>query len=243
MISSSILPESALWAVSKTENSHGNFLPLGDSYTDYERSLSRNFRSNLKKATNKLAKLSDVEFEIIGAEADLEKCLRRFCNIERSGWKGRSGTAIGDSDLLVDFYTSVLQGLQNNGVLEWHFLKYSDVDLAAHMAFRSKGKLVLWKLAYNESFSASSPGNQLMREIIRREIDNKESSEIDLTSELDWAGKWKLARRPYFQVLIQRRQNYLSTPYLIFQNLRNSARKNHSIRKIRRALRNTSKAK
>ena len=226
------LPSSAQLVMSRNEHAHGHFLPLPDSFSDYEQSFSRNFRSNLRKATNKLAKLKNVEYEFLGADADLENCFRRFCDIERSGWKGRSGTAIGESDFLVDFYTAVLQDLQRNRVLEWHFLKCADQDLAAHMAFRSQGKLVLWKFAYNESFSGCSPGNQLLRELIRREIDNKECREIDLTTDPDWAENWNWIKRPYFRVIIRRRHNCLGTLYLMFEEMRNAARNNYIIRKI-----------
>lgn len=235
-------PMSARWVISRFEQSYGNFLPLPDSFSDYERSLSRNFRSNLRKATNKLAKLKNVEFEFVGSEADLKNCFKRFCDIERSGWKGRLGTAIGESDFLVDFYLAVLEDLQGIGVLEWHFLKCSDHDLAAHMVFRSKDTLVLWKLAYNASFSACSPGSQLLRELIRREIENTECNEIDLTTDPDWARNWNFVKRPYFQVLVHRRSNLLSALYLIVEKTRNAARKNHIFRQFRIALRNILKA-
>ena len=233
----------AQWAISRNENSCGKFLPLPDSFSNYEQSFSRNFRNNLKKATNKLVRLKNVEFEFLGPDVDVKKCFKRFCDIESSGWKGRSGTAIGESDYLVDYYTAILQDLQRNRVLEWHFLKCSGHDLAAHMAFRSQERLVLWKLAYNESFSACSPGSQLLRELIRREIDNNKCGEIDLTTDPDWADKWNWVKRPYIQVLVRRRHNCLSTLYLIFEMMRNAARNSDVIRKVWTALRNISRAR
>lgn len=223
--------------VFRTIASCGNYLPLPKNFDDYERSLSKNLRSNLKKATNKLAKLDNVEFEFLGPDANVQECFERFCAVESSGWKGRMGTAIGKSKSLVDFYLEVLPDLQQNGLLEWHFLKSADGDLAAHMVFRSNGRLILWKLAYNESFSACSPGNQLFRELIKREIRNPESAEIDLTTDQKWFRKWNVADRQYFQVVFHRRRSLLSTLYLAGRKFRESAKRSSLLRKIWTAFR------
>jgi CelD/BcsL family acetyltransferase involved in cellulose biosynthesis len=225
-------------AISRNEISSGYFLPLPDSFSDYQRSFSKNFRNNLKKATNKLVKLENVEYEFLGSDADLSTCFKRFCDLERSGWKGRSGTAIAESDSLVDFYLAVLQELQHNGVLEWHFLSCADGDLAAHMAFRSQGKLVVWKIAYNESFSPCSPGSQLLRELIKREIEARECDEIDLTTEHSWVKSWNWSKRSYFQVFIRRPKSVISALYRYIDGGRVLVRNNNTLRRGRAALQN-----
>ena len=77
------LPTSTRLEMSKTENSYGYFLPIPDDYSEYEQSLSRNFRSNLKKATNKLAKLDSVEFEFLNSDANPEICLNHNLGTQR----------------------------------------------------------------------------------------------------------------------------------------------------------------
>jgi CelD/BcsL family acetyltransferase involved in cellulose biosynthesis len=227
--------------ISSTARSSGYFLPVPDDYQEFEQSLSRNFRSNFKKATNKLARLGTIEFESLDARVDSEQSLKRFCDIERSGWKGRMGTAIGESDHLANFYTAVSRDLKEADILEWHFLKSSEHDLAGHMAFRIRDKLVLWKLAYNEEFSACSPGGQLMREIIKREIDAGNCSEIDLTTDQDWYSNWKLVKRPYYQVRIYNRRFFISIMYLYLGRLRTAASQVSIFRLIRDKLRNINK--
>ena len=209
--------ESDSIAASVRKRTFGDYLPPQDNFDAYEKSLSRNFRKNLNKAKNKLAKLDDVEFEFHQTDYDVADCLTRFCEIERSGWKGRSGTAIAESDALVRFYSSVLTELSKIGVLEWHFLKYRDADLAAHMAFRFRNKLILWKLAYNEAHSACSPGSLLMRNLVIREIDAGAKTEIDLTTDQDWYRNWNLVDRSYYQIFFYNKSNLLSSVYRLMQ--------------------------
>jgi CelD/BcsL family acetyltransferase involved in cellulose biosynthesis len=223
--------------VSVKERSYGYYLPPQDDFISYEKSLSRNFRKNLSKAKNKLAKLEDCEYEFLGSNSDVTECLLRFSQLERCGWKGRSGTAIAESDAHVRFYTSVLTGLNKAGFLEWHFLKHRDGDLAAHMAFRIRDKIILWKLAYDESHSACSPGSLLMRELVETEVRAGTRSEIDLTTDQVWYSNWNLVPRQYYQVRIFNRKNWLSALYGFFIKTRIAAMKNPMLRHLRVAKR------
>ncbi len=54
--------------------------------------LSKNFRGNLRKARNKLAKLEGVEFVSARGPEELASALEVFLDVEASGWKGASGT-------------------------------------------------------------------------------------------------------------------------------------------------------
>lgn len=211
----------------------GDYLPPQDDFDAFEKTLSRNFRKNLNKAKNKLAKLDDVEFEYLQGDYDVADCLKRFCDIERSGWKGRSGTAIAESDVLVSFYSAVLGGLSKIGILEWHFLKCRDVDLAGHMAFRFRNKLVLWKLAYNEAYSACSPGSLLMRNLVAREIELGTQTEIDLTTDQVWYRNWNLVNRSYYQVFFYNKSNISGCIYQIMHQTSAAIKGNRTVRRIR----------
>lgn len=201
--------------------STGYFLDVPSDYSSYEASLSRNFRNNLNKATNKLNKLENIQYSFLDKTANPIECLDRFCQIEKSGWKGRRGTAIANSDTVMTMYKAIVIGLQEAGVVEWHFLSGDGKDLAGHMAFRYRDRLVLWKLSYNENYANCSPGNQLLREIIKRESQKLICAEIDLTTDQNWYQKWKMRPRPYIHVRIYRRQNVTGISKLYVDRLRN----------------------
>ena len=58
--SRALIPIASTLQFVETVVSQGYYLPVPEQFEEYEASLSRNFRSNMRKATNKLSKLEDV---------------------------------------------------------------------------------------------------------------------------------------------------------------------------------------
>ena len=70
-----------------------DFLVCDRPYDTIMHSFSRNFRSNLTKARNKLMTESGVEFESVSRPGpDMQRCFAEFLEVEASGWKGSAGT-------------------------------------------------------------------------------------------------------------------------------------------------------
>ena len=79
-------------------SSRGSLVPTTGTGQDFEKSLHGNFRRNLRKAANRVAREHAVAFEFVGGEeAQDPTYLARFLRVEASGWKGETGTAIARS--------------------------------------------------------------------------------------------------------------------------------------------------
>lgn len=180
----------------------GSYLNPVSSPDTYERSLSRNFRANLSKARKKLSKTGEWKFEVITDPQKTVESLRRFAALEGSGWKGRAGTSLDHNPDLFAFYMNATKLLAEEGLIEWHFLRSGDTDIAAHLAFRLDSRLVLWKIGYNDKQKALSPGTILLQELIRWEFGKSDPIEIDTTTNQEWHHKWHMSIRPYYQVRI-----------------------------------------
>jgi len=178
------------------EDSHGAYLPIPEDFASYRNSLSRNFRNNLNKATNKVARLRDVAFRF--QRTTSEKDLTEFLTIESSGWKGEAGSAIARSPQWIDFYAKLVQRLVHAGWLEWQFMTGDGCTLAANLAIRMPRSLVLWKLGYNDAYSRCSPGSVLFEELVRREVSARTIEEINLTTKHSWYANWEMLHRTYY---------------------------------------------
>lgn len=175
----------------------GAWLPVTGNQDDYLASLSKNFRSNQRKAENKLKKAELVEYEFLqDAEANPDR-LSDFMPVEASGWKGREGTAIQSSDELIAFYASLAQRLAQQGWLEWHFLRMDGNTIAANLGVRFGHGLLLWKLGYDEDARRYSPGGMLFQNLLDRSFIDPELNEINLLTEAPWYDNWRMARREY----------------------------------------------
>jgi CelD/BcsL family acetyltransferase involved in cellulose biosynthesis len=181
-------------------DSYGAYLPVPADYAEFRRNLSKNFRSNLNKATNKVAQLSDVRYQFDrGSQARCED-LENLMMVEASGWKGEQGSAIKASPRLVNFYSALVQRLREAGWLEWQFMHGDGAVLAGNLAIHMPQSLILWKLGYNDAYSRCSPGSILMEEVLKKASAERAPPVIDLTTDLPWYDNWGMARRPFHTV-------------------------------------------
>jgi len=73
------------------------------------------------------------------------------------------------------FYREFARPLYDRGWLQRHTLRAEGKVIASHMAVRIEPVLYLWKIAYDEHYSADAPGNVLMAHTIKSAF---ESSDI-----------------------------------------------------------------
>ena len=179
-------------------DSFGSYLPVPRDFAEYRNSLSKNFRSNLNKATNKIARLRDVEFRFTNGRTTSQQDFTEFLAVEASGWKGEAGSAIVKSPRLIEFYATLVRRLGEAGWLEWQFMTGDGCTLAANLAIRMPTSLIIWKLGYNDAYSRCSPGSVLFEELVKRESAARSIEEINLTTDQPWYDNWEMRRRPYY---------------------------------------------
>jgi GNAT acetyltransferase-like protein len=180
------------------EDSYGAYLPVPADFPTYRNSLSRNFRNNLNKATNKVARLRDVAFRFTRARTTSQEDFNEFLTVEASGWKARAESAIASTPRVVEFYATLVRRLGEAGWLEWQVMSGDGCTLAANLAIRMPKALIIWKLGYNDAYSRCSPGSILLEELVKREAAEHAIDEINLTTNQPWYDNWEMRRRTYY---------------------------------------------
>ena len=123
----------------------GSYLTTVGSFEAYRAELGANFRGNLRKANNKLQKQDKVQFLFLGSQQVEDSHITEFIEVECSGWKGRSGTAIASSPNWQRFYRIMMSRLREAGALELHFLTAEGKAIAGHLAVRIGRKLAIYQ--------------------------------------------------------------------------------------------------
>jgi CelD/BcsL family acetyltransferase involved in cellulose biosynthesis len=180
----------------------GSYFPVTQSLDTSLDRLSSNFRKNLKKARKRLSALPDVETAFVTGNDANERHLEALMNVEASGWKGRSGTAIQNSPGSVRFYRALTKRLREAGWLEWQFLMTEGRIIAAQMSTRIGRSLVLCKIAYDEEFSQVSPGNMLFEKTVEHCCGLGNVDEIDCLTDMQWHRNWQMEMRLHYKVTI-----------------------------------------
>lgn len=224
-------------------NRIGRYLPVTGNQDNYQASLSKNFRNNQKKSSNKLEKLSDVRFEFLVGENTDPAYLTEYCDVEMASWKGREGTAIKCSEKMTAFYTSLTKRLSDAGWLEWHILRAEGHAIAINLAIKFHNGIILWKLGYDDAYAKCSPGSMLFQKLLDRVFTIDDIKEINLLTDANWYDNWNMENREYQEIRFYNTRQVRSlilgfAPDFILA----TARKNKFLRSLARTIRKQIKA-
>lgn len=99
--------------------------------------------------------------------AALQGCSERFLKLERSGWKGRIGTALDQNPDERAFFEEIIRAGAERGRVFMRVLTAGDKEVAMVVAIRAGGAGFMFKVAFDETRGKSSPGLLLELENIR----------------------------------------------------------------------------
>lgn len=179
-----------------------NYVP----YKPYDRHLqgfSKNFRGNLRKARNKLARLASVEYECARGLPQILEALDDLLRVEASGWKGKNGkgSAILCEEHRHQFYRQLVNGLAPLGRCEVNLLKAGGECLAGQFCIPIDGTYHVLKIGYDESAGKVAPGNMLLEWLLETRA-SAAAEEVDLVTDQPWHRSWRPFSRDVYDVLV-----------------------------------------
>ncbi|MCE9649354.1 MAG: GNAT family N-acetyltransferase [Parvibaculum sp.] len=123
-------------------------------------------RKEYNRLWNRLAETGDLKFETPGAELDLGTWLESFLELERSGWKGKRGTALAERQNERDFFETMCRDAHAANKFHAAQIVLDGKPLAMLASFIAGGGAFSFKIAYGEDFARYSPGALLMMKVI-----------------------------------------------------------------------------
>jgi CelD/BcsL family acetyltransferase involved in cellulose biosynthesis len=181
-----------------------NSIDCGGEFDAYYSALSKNFRNNLRKARNKLAKLEDVRVVSATLPGEVEHELEAFIRLEGAGWKGSAagGEALCLNASNVEFFRELFVGLAASGRSEINALYVGDRCIAGQLCVHSGDVYEMYKIAYDEAFAPQAPGQMLFEHTLKRCFADPILAQVDLMSDTPWHYDWlptrTSLRRGYF---------------------------------------------
>lgn len=155
--------------------------------------FSQNFRGNLRKARNKLAKLNRVEFISARNRPDIDLALDEFLAVEASGWKGVAGarSAIKLDARVLSFYQSLAVNFSRIGACEINLLRAEGRCIAGQFCLVIGDTSYILKIGYDESYAQVAPGNMLLEHTIQRYFREGAIKYVNLITDTLWHSCWK----------------------------------------------------
>lgn len=124
----------------------------------YERNVRKKKRKELKRLRNRLGETGTLATRTFTAQDSLSEWCGLFLALERSGWKGRAGSALAGSVETEAFFRQAVEGAHAAGRLQLLRLDVGDRPIAMLVNFLAPPGSFSFKIAYDEEFARFSPG-------------------------------------------------------------------------------------
>jgi CelD/BcsL family acetyltransferase involved in cellulose biosynthesis len=171
---------------------------------EFDAMVSAKRRRELDRQLRRLCETGAVSFFTARTATEIETAFGMFTTLEASGWKGRRGSAIARRRNIQDFAHSAVTQLAQKGLAAIDVMRVGDRPIAALIRFDHAGTSIPWKVAFDESFAAYSPGKQLMCDETRRWLADPSIERVDPVCEEDnplMAPLWT-EREPYGTLIL-----------------------------------------
>jgi len=152
-----------------TDSLHRALFQPGDDGECYLRSvLSGKRRRALERRHRRLAETAAVEYVALEPGGNVERWAEEFLQLEASGWKGQSGTALAGDMRQRRFFHTILQAAFERRRLLLCSLRLANRPIAFRCSFLAGDGAFAFKTTYDEQYSGFSPGLLLEMDHILR---------------------------------------------------------------------------
>ncbi len=124
----------------------------------YAQSVRPKKRKELRRQRARLAELGELRAHILGDGRDLPAWTDAFLALERAGWKGRAGSALGCAVDTEGFFRDALAGAWEAGRLQFLRLDLDGRPVAMLVNFLCPPGAFSFKTAFDETLARFSPG-------------------------------------------------------------------------------------
>jgi CelD/BcsL family acetyltransferase involved in cellulose biosynthesis len=142
------------------------YVDLRYGWNEYQRNLHSHLQRNLRRGRRQLEEIGPLKVEIVSGGEALEERLEEAFQVEASGWKGRSGTAIQSRPHTLLFYRRLAEWAAAQGTLRLYLLRLGERVLTMCLTLQQHGRCCMMKGGYDEEFKRFSPGNLLTAALI-----------------------------------------------------------------------------
>jgi CelD/BcsL family acetyltransferase involved in cellulose biosynthesis len=190
--------------VGSWESQRSPYVPLPSTFEALASVLSSKFKANLRRRRRRLEERGAVSVDRVTGGEELQARLEESYALERSGWKGRKGSAAAQSSRTHGFYTELAHRAASDGSLSLFFLMLDGRAIAAQYGLTRDGAYSLLMTTYDEDFKEYSPSHLLLEEVLKRCI-ARGLTEFDfLGCDLPWKLDWSSRSRRHHWLFIFR---------------------------------------
>lgn len=176
------------------------------TFEEYWAARGKNLRQNMRKQLNKLAAEGTVvEFRTISDAGDMAAAVARYGEVESTGWKAESGTAIHPDNEQGRFYAELLTTEAVHGRALVHEYWLNGSLAASNLCLLHDRTLVVLKTTYDEKYTQLSPAFLLRLAQTQLAYEKGDIDRIEFYGrKRDWHTRWTEAFRTIYHATAYR---------------------------------------
>jgi CelD/BcsL family acetyltransferase involved in cellulose biosynthesis len=149
------------------------YLELCDSWEEFEKSLSKKFRSILRKIERNLRTEGTVTFRELSKPDETEEFGRAVLEIERQSWKEAAGTSLTKNLKQERFHADWMQVAAAKGWFRGYLLELNGIPIAYQNGSLYNNTFYGLKTSYKDGYRRFAPGNLVQRYLVERLCQDK----------------------------------------------------------------------
>lgn len=205
------------------------FISIRGTWEEYLNNRGKNTHRTWKNSRKKLFELpGKAGFHCVDNPESIQWALKKFIDIEQSGWKKNTPFSVGGNEKNKKFYEELLVQLAHKGMAAIYLLTLGTTEIAGMIVYKHKNIVYPAQITYYPKYAMYSPGVILNTEIIKTlfgthylEYDFLGLAEADEKNSLK--KKWSTGSRKTMTVIISKR-NLRMVLFMEGNNLKNLLR-------------------
>jgi CelD/BcsL family acetyltransferase involved in cellulose biosynthesis len=177
-------------------------VPVRGPWEEYDQSLGRKHRANLRNRSKRLSRVGPVVEEIIEGGDALAAALEDGWRIEGAAWKGAEGTAIASSPETKRFYERYAERAAARGLLRIRFLRAGEKRVAFMYNLRYGNEEYIVKQGYDPAFAPYSPSVLLAQRVLEEAWRDKLTGVDFLGNDDSWKMRYTQERRRHYWLFV-----------------------------------------
>ncbi|CTQ56705.1 Protein involved in cellulose biosynthesis (CelD) [Roseibium album] len=170
------VPFAQISIAAETERAGHGAGPQGQA--QLEEAFSGKRRKEMRRLLRRLGDHGDVQFETLSGQG-VRAGFDAFLELEKRGWKGRSGTALLSRSQTSAFAKAAIENRAKTNGVRIDQLWAGDTLVASLVLFREGGNIYSWKIAFDEDYARYSPGAQIAVQSLRENLSQPDFKEAD----------------------------------------------------------------
>jgi CelD/BcsL family acetyltransferase involved in cellulose biosynthesis len=186
----------------RTLRTHSAWLDCRGGVDQALKTVSKSFRTNLGRLARRANAQGELSYRVVSAPEELDDAFDAFLEVESSGWKRESGTAIAQDDRLVAFYRRLVREFGARGACRIHLLTLDGQTVAAQFGLIGDRQLNLLKIGFSQAHAPLAPGNLIMLRTIEQVCADPAVDRLSFVTDPLWSQAWRPHRSPVDHVTV-----------------------------------------